>query len=63
MEECLRAVGANSECPTDEAFAYQVRLQLLAQRAVQVREQQEVDHSHPATVPHPAFLYLKALQG
>jgi len=65
MEECLRVVGANKECPTDEAFAFQVRLQLLAQRAVQVREQQEVDHAHAATAaaPLPAFLYLKALQG
>jgi hypothetical protein len=63
MEECLRVVGANGECSTDEAFTYQVRLQLLAQRAVQVRERQEVDHSHPATAPLPAFFYLKALQG
>ena len=60
MEECLRAVGANHACPTDGAFAYQVRLQLLGQRAAQVREQHNIDH--PQTAPPPTFLYLKALQ-
>ena len=65
MEECLRAVGANKECPTDEAFAFQVRLQLIVQRAVHIREQQEVDHAYAATAaaPLPTFLYLKTLQG
>lgn len=65
MEECLRAVGANKECPTDEAFVFQVRLQLIVQRAVQIREQQEVDHTYTATAatPLPTFLYLKTLQG
>jgi len=57
MDEGLRAIGANKECATGESFAFQVRLQLLAQRAVQVREQQE------ATTPLPASFYLKALKG
>jgi hypothetical protein len=45
MEEALRAVGASKECPTDEVFAFQAPLQQLAQRAAQVREQQEADHA------------------
>jgi hypothetical protein len=67
MEEALRAVGASKECPTDEVFAFQARLQQLAQRAAQVREQQEADHAYGATAaasaPLPAFPYLRALQG
>lgn len=43
MEESLRAIETNEKCPTDLAFAFQVRLQLLAQKAVQIREQREWD--------------------
>ncbi|KAI2464462.1 putative C6 transcription factor [Annulohypoxylon bovei var. microspora] len=63
MEEGLRAISSNKECPTDEGFALQIRLQLLAQRTVHIREQQEADCSHLATAPLPSFVYLNALQG
>ncbi|KAK1759801.1 hypothetical protein QBC47DRAFT_294045 [Echria macrotheca] len=69
MEEALRAVAASRECPTDEAFAFQVRTQLLAQRAVNVREQREMDQALAADQPSaaaaahvPLFLYFKTLQ-
>lgn len=63
MEECLRAVSANTQCPGDEALAFQVRLQLLAQKAAQIREQEEIESAHPGAAPLPAFLYLKTLRG
>ncbi|KAI2628635.1 hypothetical protein GGR54DRAFT_588114 [Hypoxylon sp. NC1633] len=62
MEEGLRANTSSKECPTDEAFSYQVRLQLLAQRAGQVRENREPNHQHPTT-PFLSFMYLNALRG
>lgn len=62
MEEGLRAISSNKDCPTDETFAFQVRLQLLAQRAVHAREQQEASNPNPKTTPPPAFLYLNALR-
>lgn len=39
MNEALQAIGANKTCPTDEVLAFQVRLQLLAQRTAHVREE------------------------
>jgi hypothetical protein len=41
MHESLRAIEANKERSTDVAFTFQIRLQLLAQEAVQFREQRE----------------------
>ncbi|KAI1380534.1 hypothetical protein F4677DRAFT_441846 [Hypoxylon crocopeplum] len=63
MEEGIRAINSHKEYPSDEVFAFQVRLQLLAQRALHAREKHETDYPHLATAPVPAFLYLNALQG
>jgi hypothetical protein len=66
MEEALRVIGMNKACPTDEAFAFQVRLQLLKQRAAYIREQHETDHTRTATPSVTAsvtgLLYLKTLR-
>ncbi|RFU24274.1 hypothetical protein B7463_g12065, partial [Scytalidium lignicola] len=63
MEEYLQAISASKECSNDEVFAAQVRLQLLAQKAFRVREQQEADSTQLLVpTPLPMFLYLKALQ-
>ncbi|KAH8701970.1 hypothetical protein BGW36DRAFT_109180 [Talaromyces proteolyticus] len=67
MEEALRLIEMNKSCPTDEAFAFQVRLQLLKQRAAYVREQNETDRAHSPTASVtfsvPGLLYLKTLLG
>lgn len=60
MEECLCAVGANQTCPSDEGFALQVRLQLIAEKAIEVREHQSNETS--SSGPTAPFLYIKALQ-
>lgn len=65
MEEALRILERNTPYPTDEAFIFQVKLQLLTQRAAHIREQHEADRARIATAtsaPVPAFLYLKSLQ-
>lgn len=65
MEEALRIIERNKPYPTDEAFIFQVKLQLLTQRAAHIREQHEADRARIATAaaaPVPAFLYLKSLQ-
>jgi len=60
MEECLRSVEANKACPTDETLALQVRLQLLAQKAAQAREQNQV--AGMPSSPLPLLFYDKALR-
>ncbi|KAH8901250.1 hypothetical protein GQ53DRAFT_707560 [Thozetella sp. PMI_491] len=66
MGEALRIVGMNKSCPTDEALVFHVRLQLLIQKAAEIREQQEADRSrasaHAAPVTVPSILYLKTLR-
>jgi hypothetical protein len=66
MEEALRILERNKPYPTDEAFIFQVRLQLLTQRAAHIREQHEADRARATTAalntPVPSFLYLKSLQ-
>lgn len=65
MEESLRMIEANKECPADVAFAFQVRLQLLAQEAVQFREQREWEFARAGSVPGPALstnFYIRTLQ-
>lgn len=66
MGEGLAAIGTNKNCPTDAAFATQVRLQLLAQKSVQVHQQQQLEQSKVAATemtPFPALMALKTLQG
>ncbi|KAL7625010.1 hypothetical protein AAE478_004224 [Parahypoxylon ruwenzoriense] len=66
MDKCLHTIKDNKEeCPTDEGFAFQVELQLLAQKAFQVRESWQVDSRKvgiEATPSLAVILYLKTLQ-
>ncbi|PVH94014.1 hypothetical protein DM02DRAFT_540322 [Periconia macrospinosa] len=65
MEESLRTIESNSGCPADVAFAFQVRLQQLAQKAVQFREQREWDFARVGVDPGPdlsACFYIRTLQ-
>ncbi|KAL4869772.1 hypothetical protein BDV12DRAFT_72234 [Aspergillus spectabilis] len=48
MEDSLSAISRNPFCPTDEMFAWQIRLQLLIQQANEQRDQRELDR-YPAT--------------
>lgn len=43
MEQGLAAISANKACPTDEAFALQVRLQLLAYQSNQLLRQHDLN--------------------
>jgi hypothetical protein len=69
MDEGLAAIiasgnSAGAECPSDAALAIQVRLQLLAMKAAQVRERAQLpDHPPPETLSAQALLYIKALMG
>jgi hypothetical protein len=61
MDECLRVLSNEHEAPTDEMFAHQVRLQLIADRVVQTTSSYTEDGQsevHKATL---AF-YLKTFQ-
>jgi len=65
MEEALAAVGSSKESPTDTVFALQVRLQLFAQKAAQIRLQHALEVGQAAsteTVTLPALTALTALQ-
>ncbi|KAF2492494.1 hypothetical protein BU16DRAFT_574455 [Lophium mytilinum] len=66
MEDALRIIEASKACLTDEAFTFQVRLQLLKQRAAHIREQQEIDGARTATASVttsvPGLLYIKTLR-
>lgn len=61
MEEALRVIETNKSCTADEAFALQVRLQLLKQRAADIREQNETATAS-VTTSVPGLIYLKALR-
>ncbi|OQD63743.1 hypothetical protein PENPOL_c009G04025 [Penicillium polonicum] len=69
MDEGLAALiasghSAGAECPSDAALAIQVRLQLLAMKAAQVRERAQLpDHPPPETLSPQALLYVKSLMG
>jgi hypothetical protein len=62
MEEGLRIIEMNKEYSSDQAFVCQVRLQLLAQRVYQIREQHALT-AITGIPPVPASFYLKVLQG
>ncbi|MCJ1387068.1 hypothetical protein MMC17_010197 [Xylographa soralifera] len=66
IEEAVRIIETNKDCSTDEAFAFQVRLQLLAQKTAHVRERANEDRAHAAvdgpTASLPTLLYLNTLQ-
>ncbi|KAJ5815094.1 C6 transcription factor [Penicillium riverlandense] len=67
MEEAISVIEMNKGCPSDESFAIQVRLQVIAQKALYIREQQEADHANAIgtapTTPFATSMYLKVLQG
>uniref|UniRef100_A0A8H7N0D3 Transcription factor domain-containing protein n=1 Tax=Bionectria ochroleuca TaxID=29856 RepID=A0A8H7N0D3_BIOOC len=61
MEEGLRAISENDERSlSDEAFVFQVRLQLLVQRVAEVRGHNNTSSISP---PNPPSIYVKYLQG
>ena len=66
MEEALRVITLSNSCPADGLFVFQVRLQLLKQRADYVRQQDEIDCARAGTAhvvaSAPRFLYLKTLR-
>ncbi|KAL2814865.1 hypothetical protein BDW59DRAFT_17638 [Aspergillus cavernicola] len=66
MDEALRVITLNKSCPGDKLFVSQVRLQLLKQRADDVRQQDETNSARkgtsPAAVSVPRLLYLKTLR-
>ncbi|KFY95409.1 hypothetical protein V500_02801 [Pseudogymnoascus sp. VKM F-4518 (FW-2643)] len=66
MEEALRIIETNTPSLADKAFAFQVRLQLLKQKAAHIREQNELDRACTATASvttsMPGLLYLKTLR-
>ncbi|EAW17058.1 Zn(II)2Cys6 transcription factor domain-containing protein [Aspergillus fischeri NRRL 181] len=63
MEEALRVLTISEACPADRLFVSQVRLQLLKQRADDVRQQDEAHTgTAPAAVSAPRLLYLKSLR-
>ncbi|RLL96758.1 hypothetical protein CFD26_106136 [Aspergillus turcosus] len=63
MEEALRVLTISESCPADRLFVSQVRLQLLKQRADDVRQQDEArTGTAAAAVSAPRLLYLKTLR-
>ncbi|KAI1750361.1 hypothetical protein F4782DRAFT_541578 [Xylaria castorea] len=67
MEEACRVIEKNKSPPTDQAFAFQVRLHVLKQRVAYIREQHEGDRPRTATASVtgsvPGLLYLKTMRG
>jgi hypothetical protein len=51
MEENLAILSRGTECPTDESFAHQIRLQLLSREVESAR-----------SLAMPPYFYLKAIQ-
>lgn len=66
MEEYLVLVEASKECSNDETFAAQIRLQLFAQKMIEVRERYALSHSDlckaGAIIAFPDLLYIKTIQ-
>lgn len=65
MDESLRALEANKDSPADATLAIQVRLQLLAQKALQIREQQEWDFARASLTSGSSLsanLYIRTLR-
>lgn len=63
MEESLAAISMNKECPTDKAFALQVEVQCLAEKAVDIhRRQDTVFHKTIGVTGSPKIASLLSLQ-
>lgn len=69
MDEALRVIETSKMWPTDEAFAFHVRLHVLKQKAAHIREQREAEVARTPTTASatttslPGLLYLKSLRG
>ena len=65
MEDGLAAISMNRDCPTDVGFALQVRLQLLAQKTVQVQQQHQMEQGHSVTesAALPTLMSIATIQG
>lgn len=65
MEEALIFISISESCPADEFFIHQVRLQLLKQKAEDVRQHDESHIIRTGADPTPSvsrLLYLKSLR-
>ncbi|KAI3390924.1 hypothetical protein diail_8351, partial [Diaporthe ilicicola] len=65
MEDGLAAISTNRDCQTDAVFTIQVRSQLLAQKAVQLHQQQQLEQGQVAATDMtvlPALMGLMTLQ-
>ncbi|KAJ8125258.1 hypothetical protein O1611_g8381 [Lasiodiplodia mahajangana] len=66
MEEACRVIEGNKSSSSDQAFAFQVRLHVLKQKAAHVREHHERDRARTgatsATGSIPGLLYLKSMK-
>jgi hypothetical protein len=65
MEEALRFITMDKSCASDELFVSQVRLQLLKQRAEDIRRQDEADYLSTGSTPlasAPRLFYIKTLR-
>jgi hypothetical protein len=61
MEECLELLSSEQECPTDEIFAHQVRLHLIAANTIQATSNETGSDTWDAPRASLPF-YLKALR-
>jgi hypothetical protein len=70
LEEYLSTISRSRECPTDEIFSLQIRLQVLAQQVCEQRDQRDLDRcqvasntaSSGSTEPLLNRWYLEGLQ-
>lgn len=66
MDEALQILKTSKSCPSDELFIFQVHLQLLKQKADEIRHQDETNSGlsgkSPAAASAPRLLYLKTLR-
>lgn len=65
MEEALRVITISQSCPVDQLFVFHVRLQLLKQKADDIRQQDETDYARTGATPAssaPRLLYIKTLR-
>lgn len=58
MEDCLQTLVERQEWPGDEVLVYQVRLQLIIEKVIRTKW----DDENIETVKMPPAFYLKALQ-
>ncbi|RAK88970.1 hypothetical protein BO79DRAFT_147688 [Aspergillus costaricaensis CBS 115574] len=62
MEQALNLIDTNKEHPSDEYFTIQIRLQILAQKALSLRDPDETNTSTTSTTtPSATTMYLNIL--